>query len=192
LRRISDETNPASSRVCPVSRASFLATGARRLLHNPRKILSSLVQEGDTVLDLGCGPGFFSLEMARLVGGTGKVIAVDLQPGMLKIVRRRAQAVGLQSRIRFHECQAGRIRLDETVDFALAFYMVHEVPDAGALLKEMYGLLKPDGRLLLVEPKFHVSASEFDKTVEMASGAGFGLISSPHVFFSRSALLGRG
>jgi ubiquinone/menaquinone biosynthesis C-methylase UbiE len=75
------------------------------------------------------------------------------------------------------------------VDFALAFYMVHEVPDAQAFLKEVASILKPSGKLLIVEPKIHVSASAFRKTVDSAKLAGLKPISEPKIRFSRSILL---
>ena len=58
------------------------------------------------------------------------------------------------------------------MDFALAFYVVHEVPSAEAFLKEIVSILKPKGRLLVVEPMFHVSANTFERTIEVAEKAG--------------------
>ncbi len=71
------------NRVCPVELAHSLDSRVRRWLQNPQKILSPFVSEGMTALDVGCGPGFFSIELARLVGPEGKVIAWDsfLLPG---------------------------------------------------------------------------------------------------------------
>jgi len=74
------------------------------------------------------------------------------------------------------------------VDFALAFYVVHEVPSAEAFLKEIVSILKPKGRLLVVEPMFHVSANTFERTIEVAEKAGLSPISEPKIFFSRSKL----
>jgi 2-polyprenyl-3-methyl-5-hydroxy-6-metoxy-1,4-benzoquinol methylase len=59
------------------------------------------------------------------------------------------------------------------VDFALAFYMIHEVPNAESFLREIVSLLKPKGKMLIVEPKFHVSASAFRKTFEATQQASF-------------------
>ncbi|MCX6138897.1 MAG: methyltransferase domain-containing protein, partial [Ignavibacteriales bacterium] len=72
------------NRVCPVEYANSLDSKIRKWLQNPKKILAPYVQEGMTVLDIGCGPGFFSIEMAKMVGKTGKVISADLQEGMLQ------------------------------------------------------------------------------------------------------------
>lgn len=175
------------SPVCPASGASFLLIG-RRLLHNPDKILGRIVSQGQTVLDIGCGPGFFSLAMARLVGESGKVIAADLQQEMLDIVHKRACEQGLESRIQLHKCESDGIGLSETVDFALAFYMVHEVPDPEKFLREVYETLKPGGQLLFVEPKGHVSGAAFESSVKLAQSIGFEAVSKPGVLFSRARL----
>ena len=178
-----------SSRICSWKIAFALDNPIRRLIHNPQKILGGYIEPGQTVLDLGCGPGTFSIAMAKMVGESGKVIAVDVQEEMLQIVRKKAAQQGLESRIVTHKSDPDRIGISEKVDFALAFYMVHEVPNAEAFLKEIASVLKPKGKLLIVEPKFHVSATAFEKTIEVARQAGLSPISEPKIRFSRSKLL---
>ncbi len=178
------------SRVCPVERAGGLDNRLRRWLQNPRRILLPYIREGLTVLDAGCGPGFFSVEMARLVGESGRVFACDLQEGMLRIVRSKVEGTGLEKRIITHKCSSDRIGLSEKVDFALAFYMLHELPDQGAFFSEMMSLLRPGGRLLVVEPPFHVSKASFASSIGLALDAGFYSLECPGVAFSRTALLG--
>lgn len=73
----------SNHRICPVERAGHLETRLRRWVQNPEKILSPYVKKGMTVLDMGAGPGFFSIPLARMVGETGHVVACDLQQGML-------------------------------------------------------------------------------------------------------------
>jgi ubiquinone/menaquinone biosynthesis C-methylase UbiE len=107
------------------------------------------------------------------------------------MLAKRARAAGLESRIRLHKCEADRIELEAQVDFALAFYVVHEVPDAKAFLSEVYTILHPGGRLLLVEPKFHVSAGEWEGTRGLAESAGLEVVSSPRILLSRSLVLRR-
>ncbi len=88
-------------------------------------------------MDLGCGPGFFSLAMAKLVGENGKVISVDIQDEMLQILKRKSEREGLSSRIVLHKAQHEKLGLSEMVDFALAFYMVHGVQDKKSFLSEV-------------------------------------------------------
>jgi len=81
--------NEKNTRICPVERAGGLDNSFRRLLQNPRTILKIYISRGMTVLDLGCGPGFFSIEIAKLLNDSGKVIAADLQEGMLEKVIKK-------------------------------------------------------------------------------------------------------
>ena len=177
-----------SLRICPWWLSSTLDNPIRRLIHNPEEILGGYIESGQTVLDLGCGSGTFTIFMARMVGETGKVIAVDVQDEMLQIVRRKAVKAKLDSRIITHKSEPDRIGISGKVDFVLAFYMVHEVPDVKGFLREIASLLKSRGKLLIVEPVFHVSASSFKRTLEAAQLAGLQPISEPKIRFSRSML----
>ena len=176
-------------RVCPVALASGLDSRFRRLLQNPRRLLEPYVREGMRVLDFGCGPGFFTLELARLAGPTGRVIAVDLQAGMLEKVRAKIHGTPLESRVVLHQCQPDAIGLSTPADFALAFYMLHELPDQAAFLTSVRRLLLPKGQLLIVEPPLHVSKAAFEATLRTARLAGFFVAARPRVTFSKAALL---
>ena len=79
-----------SSRIYSWKIAFVLDNPIRRLIHDPQKILGGYIEPGQTVLDLGCGPGTFSIVMAKMVGESGKVIAVDVQEEMLQILRKKA------------------------------------------------------------------------------------------------------
>ncbi|MBN2399282.1 MAG: class I SAM-dependent methyltransferase [Candidatus Aminicenantes bacterium] len=175
--------------VCPVERAGALDFSFRKLLQNPKKILRPFVREGMTVLDLGCGPGFFTKEMARLVGETGRVVAADLQEGMLAMVRNKMKNSGLAGRVRYHLCQSAATGLAEKFDFILAFYMFHEVPDQEAFLREIRSLLKPGGMVLIAEPKWHVSEGEFQKSIDRMEQSGFVVQKSPGIFLSRKVCI---
>jgi len=177
--------------VFPASRASHLDGWMRRLLFQPDRLVERYVRPGDTVLDIGCGPGLFTRAIARKVGDTGLVIAVDIQDGMLEILRENAEKEGLMSRIRLHKADPESMYLTEPgrINVAIAFYVVHEVPDAARLIQEVFTLLVPGGTFLIVEPVFVVSAPEFEKTITLATSAGFQLDSSPSVLLSRTALL---
>jgi ubiquinone/menaquinone biosynthesis C-methylase UbiE len=188
--RKSDAT-PGGSSVCPASYGRWLATSWRRLVQKPERMLAGFVEPGQTVADIGCGPGFFTIPMAQMVGETGRVIAIDLQEGMLALLRPRAERAGVMERIRLHRCSETELGLDETVDFALAFYVVHEVPNVAAFLDQVRGILRADGRLLIVEPVGHVSGAGFRKTIEIAHAHGFATVSEPRFAFSRAVLLGK-
>jgi ubiquinone/menaquinone biosynthesis C-methylase UbiE len=164
------------NRVCPVEYSGGLEMGIRRWIHNPRKILKPYVKEGMTAVDLGCGPGFFTVDMARLAGGSGRVFACDLQDGMLEKLKAKIKGTDLEERITLHKCESDRIGVSCQADFALAFYMVHEVPDQAKFLAEVASILKPDGQFLMVEPPFHVSKSAFEATVLKAKAAGLAIV----------------
>jgi len=175
--------------VCPWWVCFTFDNFIRRLFHNPENILAPYVHEGDTVLDVGPGMGYFSIPLARMVGDKGKVIAADVQAPMLSALERRAQKQGLEGRIVPHLCKTDSIGVRDPVDFALAFWMVHEVPDQSRFFHEMKDLLQPVGKFLLAEPVMHVSRRMFEETVKRAEEAGFMVTETPRIFMSRAAVL---
>ncbi len=182
--------NNERNRVCPVELADSLDSRIRRWLQNPKKILAPYVREGMTALDIGCGPGFFSVEMAKMVGRSGKVISADLQEGMLRKLRDKIAGTELERRIDLVKCAKDGINVSERVDFILAFYMVHEVPDKNSFFGELKNILNERGEFLIVEPKlFHVSREEFELTKTLAEGNGFRADLGPRLPFSWSAIL---
>ena len=184
--------NNRNSRVCPVERAGSLDNRIRRWIQNPRKILKPYVKEGMTVLDIGCGPGFFSIDMAQMVGKSGRVIAADLQEGMLQKLRDKIQGTELGERITLHKSKKNIIGVSEKVDFVLSFYVVHELPNQKEFLEELKSILKPKGQALIVEPPFRVSKTAFEETIRKARDAGFTLAEGPKVFLSKTAILKKG
>jgi len=176
--------------VCPWWFAYTFDNPLRRLLHPPEGLLSAWVRPGMTVLDAGCGIGHFSLGMARLVGSGGRVIAADLQERALAVVERRARRAGLADRIATRRCDADSCDVAGPVDFALAFWMLHETPSAERFCRQIAGALSPGGRFLVVEPAFHVDATAFDAELDAAARAGLTLIERPRVRISRAALFG--
>jgi len=178
-----------STRICPVERAGGLDNSLRKLFQNPQKILSPYINEGMTVLDLGCGPGFFSIEIAKMLNNSGKVIAVDLQEGMLEKVKNKIIGTEIEKRIEIHKCEATKVGVTEHVDFILLFYMIHEVQDQEKLLGELKSILKPDGKIYIIEPLIHVSKKSFEAMKVKIQSMGFEIIDNPKVFFSRTVLL---
>ncbi len=169
----------------------LLASPVRRLLQDPEEIVKPYVTEGMSALDAGCGMGFFSLPLAKLVGDAGKVVCVDLQEQMIKGLVRRAEKAGLSNRIDARVCRKDSLGVSDIagkIDFALIFALAHEVPDKKKLFSEVYGTMKRTGKLLLAEPRGHVSRLDFDKTVAFAQCAGFEVSGDLKIRRSRAIL----
>jgi ubiquinone/menaquinone biosynthesis C-methylase UbiE len=161
----------------------------RKLYQNPEGILSPYINRGDTVVDLGCGMGYFSIPAANLVGEHGKVIAVDLQLRMLEGLKHRADKGNLRERINLHQCSQNEIGYSGPADFVLAFWMLHEVHNSKEFLGQIWDMLRNQGRLLIVEPFIHVSGGKFQQTETETLQTGFLIEDRPKIGISRSLLV---
>jgi ubiquinone/menaquinone biosynthesis C-methylase UbiE len=174
--------------ICPWWLAYTFDNRLRHFFHNPAKMLGAYVSKGMTVLDVGCGIGFFAIGLAKLVGDKGRVIAADVQPKMLEVMQKRSEKNGLSSIIRPHKSEPNRLGVDTPVDFILAFWMLHEVPDPKLFFHQIWACLKSNGMILIVEPKFHVSSKHFQDTAELARESGLNFCETPSIKFSRSVI----
>ena len=175
--------------ICPVWGAGGLDNSIRKLVQNPQKILKPYIKYGMTVLDVGCGPGFFSVEIAKMLDSTGKVIAADVQDGMLDKIRKKINGTDLEQRIELHKSDYETIGVVEKVDFVLTFWMVHEVRNQKKFFEELSSILNPNGLIFIIEPKIHVSKKAFKSMVNLVKESGFTIIESPKVFFSRTIVI---
>jgi len=169
-------TSNKPQHVCPWWIGYLLASPVRRIFNSPQKVLAGHVRPGMTVLEPGPGMGFFTIELARMAGGSGRVIAVDIQPRMLAALKRRAARAGVLERVEIRQAlpdSLGLGDLEAAVDFTLAFAVVHELPSAATFFREVADVSKPGARILLVEPKGHVKAPKFDDELCAARDAGF-------------------
>jgi SAM-dependent methyltransferase len=91
--------------VCPWWLCYSFDNPLRRFIHDPERLLAPYVKPGMTVVDVGCGMGYFTIPLARIAGPGGKVIAVDLQQRMLDALVRRAEKAAVADRIDPHRCQ---------------------------------------------------------------------------------------
>ncbi len=180
------------NRVCPVEIAGGLDTRLRRWIQNPQKILSPYIKAGMIVLDIGCGPGFFAIDIAQMVGKSGRVIAADLQEGMLQKLRDKIQGTELEERIALHKCEVQETGVLEHVDFVLLFYMIHEVPNVDRFFNEIEAILNPGGQVFMVEPPFHVSKEAFENTIKKANDAGLAVVERPKLFLNKAVVLKKG
>lgn len=178
--------------VCPWWLGPILASPLRRLVHDPAKLLGPHVRPGMTVLEVGPGMGFFTLELARLAGPGGRVVAVDVQEKMLAGLRRRAERAGVAGLVELRRAAPDRLGVDDLagkVDLVVAFAVVHELPDAGRFFEEVRRALAPGGKVLLAEPSGHVSADAFAETLGAAEAAGLWAAPGPAAWRSRTAVL---
>jgi len=131
------------------------------------------LQPGMTVLDIGCGPGRLTIPVAKQVGQQGEVVAIDIQPGMLRRAQEKAQAANLTN-IRFLQVGAGEGKLEHSqTDRALLVTVLGEVPDREAALKEIFDALKPGGILSVTEIIFDPHFQSRDTVLRLAGAVGF-------------------
>jgi ubiquinone/menaquinone biosynthesis C-methylase UbiE len=178
--------------ICPWYFGYVLANPLRALYQNPQKILGGYIKPGMKVLEIGPGMGFFSIPMARMVGNDGKIICVDVQDQMLRRLRKRAHKNGLDHVIETWQCSSSSLAVQDQkgkIDFALAFAVVHEIPNQENLLKEIYDALKQHGLLFVAEPRGHVIREAFDKFLSLAQRIGFSITETPDVPGSHSVVL---
>jgi SAM-dependent methyltransferase len=188
------EPEPRHRHVCPVWVGYLLASPIRRLFENPSAILGPYVSRGSTVVDVGCAMGFHSLELARLVGDGGRVVSVDLQQKMLDNLVARARRKGLDHLIEPRLCDDDRLGLDDLAgraELVTAFNVVHETLDPQRFLEQCAGCLQPGGRLLLVEPRGHVSGDDFEHTAGIVLGIGLSRQPAPPIWRSHTSLFVR-
>ena len=111
---------------------------------------------------------------------------------MLEKLKNKIRGSELESRITLVKCGDDDIRVSEKIDFGLAFFMVHEVPNKERFFRQLIAILNEKGQILVVEPKlFHVSRKGFALTMSIARSVGFNVQPGPRLSFSWSAVLGR-
>jgi SAM-dependent methyltransferase len=172
----------------------LLVSPLRGLWQDPGKVLAPYVREGMTVLEPGPGMGFFTLELARMVGPRGRVVAVDIQARMLAGLRRRAAQAGVLERLETRLASPDTLGLADlggAVDFTLAFGVVHEMPAIEPFFVEVAKASKPGAGLLFAEPAGHVKRPDFEAELQAATRAGFELVERPSIRRSRAAFLSR-
>jgi ubiquinone/menaquinone biosynthesis C-methylase UbiE len=142
--------------------------------YNARDIIQRLdLQPGMRVLDAGCGPGRVTIPLARALGASVEVVALDMQHRMLRRAKDKAQAAGL-TKIKFLEMaiEAGKLGSNQ-YDRVLLVTVLGEIPDRESALKEIYRALKPCGILSVTEIVFDPHYQSRGTILKLASSAGF-------------------
>lgn len=124
---------------------------------NPDEVIGQLeIKKGMRVADFGCGAGYFSLAAAKTVGGGGVVYALDVLPAKLESVESQAKSMGLTNiniqRVNL-EKRGGAKLSDDTVDWVIMKDMLFQNQNKQMIIEEARRVLKPKGRLLIIEWK---------------------------------------
>jgi len=146
------------------------------------------VKAGMKVMDVGCGAGYTTIGLAKIVGENGLVTAVDIQEEMLNLLKTRKQKGGLDERILTHCCDVGSLDINDKFDFVNAFWMVHEVPDHRGFMKKIKERLATGGCFFVAEPKIHVTRKNFELMVGKANEAGLTVKERPKVKLSSAVV----
>ncbi len=183
--------NNEHTHIYSAEKSSNLESRWRSILQNPDKILSPFIKKDMTVVDLGCGPGFFTIPIRSLTGKNGKIIAIDVQEEMLEILQRKISTLAVTN-IEMINSSYQPFDSVNTVDFILAAYVIHELRNKKEWIQKLYTSLKNGGQLLIIEPSIVVSKKDFKQTKELVLATGFELIKKPRVLFSKAILVRKG
>ena len=134
--------------------ADWLIRESRVEEERPEEMLDSLkIKPGDVVADVGAGVGYTSLKLSRRVGPTGKVLATDIQPEMIRMLKANMQTFKVKNVVPLLATQNDTKLPEGKVDLVIMVDVYHECSDPEALLQGIRKALKPGGRLVLVEYK---------------------------------------
>lgn len=157
----------------PAELAFLLRNPLRRLILAPEELARRLQPAADDrVLELGPGPGYFSVDVAKRIPD-GTLVLVDLQPAMLEKARRRLERAGIRN-FECHEADARTLPLpDASIDLAFLVAVLGEVPEPDAALAELFRVIRPGGRMNLTEQPGDPDFIARPKITGMAEAAGF-------------------
>ncbi len=134
--------------------ADFLQSRIRRIFDPPEKVLSLLnISEGMVIADIGCGPGVYSVEIAKRVGNSGLVYAIDSSEYMINRAKLSVSAEKLNN-VRFIKTDASDLSMIPTgsVDLAIFIYSFHHIDKKIDAIREALRIIKPNGRIFILDP----------------------------------------
>jgi ubiquinone/menaquinone biosynthesis C-methylase UbiE len=132
--------------------APWLMRDSRQREEDCEMLLKALdVKPGQVVCDMGCGNGFYTLQLAQLAGEKGRVLAVDIQSEMLRLLDERAKETGISNIELIHGTQVDPRLPEGGVDLILLVDVYHEFSHPEQMLAAMRKALKPNGRIALAE-----------------------------------------
>jgi ubiquinone/menaquinone biosynthesis C-methylase UbiE len=138
--------------VMSVAHADWLTRPERDAEEQPDRVVRKLeIAPGSTVADLGAGVGYFTWRLAQAVGPAGKVIAVDIQPGMIERLRKNLADRGITNVETVLGSEEDPRLPPNSVDLVLLVDVYHELQQPERTMAHVRRALKPDGRLVLIE-----------------------------------------
>lgn len=188
MTKIIDKIFAREDHTCPWWLCFTFDNPVRALLQNPFKILSPYVKQNDTVLDIGPGMGYFTFPLAQMAGVKGKVIALDIQEGMLNRLKKKAAQNKIKN-VHAAIYDGNNFCIEENFDFILLFWMYHEVKNKPVFIQEIKKVMKPDSKILIAEPKIHVDKKRFDASITLLIDSGFKIVEEPEIALSRTVVL---
>jgi SAM-dependent methyltransferase len=158
----------------PFSEAEHLLQPRRRWIHPVRPTLERFrLKPGDTVLELGPGPGYFTIEAGGMVGAGGRVLCLDIQPEMVGMLGQRLEEHRIANA---HPLVGDALNLplaDSSLDGAFLVAVLGEVPDRPAALAELRRVLKPGGVLSFMETLTDPDYMFQDSLRDLCQASGF-------------------
>jgi ubiquinone/menaquinone biosynthesis C-methylase UbiE len=143
------------------SMMSFVHETLYSLFRDPYKALNAAgLKAGQKVLEVGCGPGFFTIPAARIVGEKGNAYALDINPLAVKRVQQKVEQAGVTN-VQTIRADAARTGLpDQSFDLIFLFGLAHPIGNTEDILTELHRLLKPAG-ILSIEGQLQPSRALF-------------------------------
>ncbi|HEX2923184.1 MAG TPA: methyltransferase domain-containing protein [Chloroflexota bacterium] len=165
--------------------AVFLNSPLRKAMQPPVEVVErSGIEPGMNVLELGCGPGTFTVDAARRIGDTGRLLAVDIEPKMIEKANQAIWYAGLNN-VDIRMADAYNLPApDESIDVAFMVTVLAEVPDRQKALAEVRRVLKPDGTLSITELFTDPDYPRQQTVVRWCRDAGFRLTGGHGNFFN--------
>lgn len=164
----------------------------RPVLYDAERIVRPFVAPGDRVADIGCGTGYFSPALSRLIGPAGELLLVDAQEEMLRrAVEKVHRDPTARAKVTGVMVSGGDLQLPREIDFALMSWMLHEVEEPEAYWRSLRHSIRPAGKVLVIEPLIHVSADRWESELVPATDFGFRRRDVGGILFSRAAVLTR-